>query len=127
MSSMPSSDAFDGGEPGFRYCQIDPLTSPVIIIFVLKPSRVRNIFICCSGVSLRFIEDHECIVERASTQCASGATSMVPSSMKRLSWSAPSMSESASYSGRRYGSTFSFNARKKTKAFSRLDGWSGQG
>ena len=51
---------------------------------------------------------------------------MVPSSMYRLSWSAPSMSDSASYSGRRYGSTFSLSVPGRKPEVLLLDGGTGQ-
>ena len=39
--------------------------SPVTTILELKPSRVRNIFICSAVRVLRLVEDDEGVVQRA--------------------------------------------------------------
>ncbi len=68
------------------------VTSPVTTILDPKPSRVRNIFIC-SGVvfcaSSRMMNESLRVRPRMN---ASGATSMVPRSMSRLTTSGSSMS-----------------------------------
>ena len=83
------------------------VTSPVITIFESKPSRVRNIFICSALVfcaSSRMMKASFSVRPR---MYASGATSIVPAAISRGIESGSSMSCSASYSGRRYGSIFS--------------------
>src|SRR6266852_3062923 len=82
------------------------VTSPVTTALELKPRRVRNIFICSLVVfcaSSRITNESLSVRPRMN---ASGATSMMPFSRKRSSLSASSMSYSASYSGRMYGSIF---------------------
>ena len=86
------------------------VTSPVTTIFELKPSRVRNIFIC-SGVvfcaSSRMMKLSLSVRPRMN---ASGATSIWPRSRYAATFSASSMSCSASNSGRRYGSIFAIRS-----------------
>src|SRR5216684_6067562 len=82
------------------------VTSPVTTALELKPRRVRNIFICSLVVfcaSSRITNESLSVRPRMN---ASGATSMMPFSRKRSSLSASSMSYSASYKGRMYGSIF---------------------
>ena len=57
------------------------VTSPVITIVVLNPSRVRNIFICCSVVFCASSRMTNASLSVRPRIYASGATSMVPSSM----------------------------------------------
>ena len=80
--------------------------SPVTTALEPKPRRVRNIFICSTEVfcaSSRMMK--ESLSERPRMN-ASGATSMTWRSMLRATRSKPIISYSASYIGRRYGSTF---------------------
>ena len=81
--------------------------SPVTTNFDPKPSLVRNIFIW-SGVvfwaSSRITNASFMVRPRMN---ASGAISMMPCSMRALPFSMSVMSNSASYSGRTYGSSFS--------------------
>ena len=84
--------------------------SPVITMRVPSPIRVRNIFICAGVVF--------CASSRITNACArvrprmnaSGATSISPVPIRRVTWSPGIMSPSASYNGRRYGSTFSLRS-----------------
>ena len=84
--------------------------SPVTTIFELKPSRVRNIFIC-SGVvfwaSSRMMKLSFSVRPRMN---ASGATSITPRSRCWVTRSGSSMSCRASNSGRRYGSTLAIRS-----------------
>ena len=71
------------------------MTSPVTTILEPNPSRVRNIFICSAVVfcaSSRMMNESLSVRPRMN---ASGATSMVPRSMSRLTTSGSSMSYSA--------------------------------
>ena len=83
------------------------VTSPVITIFDSKPRRVRNIFICSGLVFWASSRMMKASLSVRPRMYASGATSMVPAAMSRGIESGSSMSCSASYSGRRYGSIFS--------------------
>ena len=86
------------------------VTSPVITAREFVPRRVRNIFICpivefCA--SSRMTNASFSVRPR---MYASGATSTMSMSKERRMRSAPRRSCNASYSGRRYGSTFSWKS-----------------
>ena len=68
------------------------MTSPVTTAFEPNPSRVRNIFICSAVVfwaSSRMMKESFSVRPR---MYASGATSIVPRSMSRLTASGSTMS-----------------------------------
>src|SRR5438105_5678000 len=86
------------------------VTSPVTTTFEPNPSRVRNICICSGEVfwaSSRMMKLSFSVRPRMN---ASGATSIVPRSIRLFALSGSSMSYSASKSGRRYGSTFAIRS-----------------
>ena len=87
-------------------------------ILELNPSLVRNIFICSCVVfcaSSRIINESSRVRPRI---YASGATSIHPRSCCLLKVSGPSISNSASYSGLRYGSTLFCRSPGKNPSFS---------
>ncbi len=70
MKPMPStpSQHVRSHRPGRSAARVGRsicVTSPVITAFESKPRRVRNIFICSRRRVLRFVEDHERVVQRA--------------------------------------------------------------
>ncbi len=84
--------------------------SPVMTIFELNPSRVRNIFICSGLVfcaSSRITNESFSVRPRMN---ASGATSITLRSRCVATFSGSIMSCSASNSGRRYGSIFAIRS-----------------
>ncbi len=75
--------------------------SPVTTIFELKPSRVRNIFICSGVVFWASSRMMKLSFKLRPRMNASGATSITPRSRCCDTRSGSSMSCSASNSGRR--------------------------
>ena len=84
------------------------VTSPVMTIFDPNPRRVRNIFICSAVVFWASSRIMNASLRVRPRIYASGATSIVPASMSLGIVSGSSMSCSASYRGRKYGSILSF-------------------
>ena len=97
--------------------------SPVTTTFEPNPSRVRNICICSGDVfcaSSRMMKLSFSVRPRMK---ASGATSIVPRSIRLFALSGSSMSYSASNSGRRYGSTLAIRSPgQEAEALAGLDG-----
>ncbi len=94
------------------------VSSAVTTILELAPSRVRNILSCsCVAfcASSRITNASESVRPR---MYASGATSIVPRSRYFSVAPFSSSSCSASYSGRRYGSTFSLKSPGRKPSFS---------
>src|SRR5450759_5540392 len=80
------------------------VTSPVTTTLEPKPNRVRNIFICSAEVFCASSRMMKASLSVRPRMYASGAISMVPALISRGIESGSSMSCSASYSGRKYGS-----------------------
>src|SRR5437870_5749475 len=96
--------------------------SPVITAREFTPNRVRNIFIC---IPVAFWASSR--ITNASDKVrplmyASGAISIVRVSIAFCTRSRGIMSSSASYNGRRYGSTFSCRSPGRNQALPRLHG-----
>src|SRR5574343_597204 len=82
------------------------LTSPVITALAPKPMRVRNIFICSGVVFCASSRITKALLSVRPRMKANGALSSALRSNAFCTRSKPIRSYSASYSGRRYGSTF---------------------
>ncbi len=81
--------------------------SPVMTALELNPIRVRNIFICSVVVFWASSRMTKASFRVRPRMNARGATSIIPWFIRRAAFSKRIMSCKASYSGRRYGSTFS--------------------
>ena len=86
------------------------VTSPVTTTREPKPMRVRNIFICSGVVFCASSRMMKLLLSVRPRMNASGATSTVCRSSSRCAASSSTMSYSASYSGRRYGSIFAIRS-----------------
>ena len=87
-----SASARPERDPGRSRC----VKSPVMIIFELKPSLVRNIFICSGVVFCASSRMMKLSLSVRPRMKASGAISMTPLSIRSLARSMSVMSKSAS-------------------------------
>src|SRR5699024_2299130 len=110
MSSMPDSTCSATRSPLFwAPGRSTWVTSPVTTMVELNPRRVRNIFICSGVVFCASSRMMNASLRVRPRMYASGAISIVPDSNNVGIESGSTMSCNASYSGRRYGSIFSYS------------------
>ena len=116
--TSPKTSTACGSPDGVFFGRSICVTSPVMTNFASRPIRVRNILswaLVAFCASSRMTKAWSKVLPLIN---ASGAISMVPSSMYPVSFACGIMSRKASYNGCRYGSSFSFKSPGRNPRFS---------